>query len=106
MVAAIKYPCPKCDEVLYSKQDYIQHMEKHKANEPTVIPKAQVQAQQAAQQPLKPRPIKLKYVYEGGCTACGLPVETIELDVANQHVAVAWCSRCKKDITQNIVTKL
>lgn len=52
------------------------------------------------------RPIKLKYLYEGRCPECLTPVETIELDVANHHVAIAYCPNCKQQRAQREVVSL
>ena len=56
------------------------------------------------------QPITLKYLFTGTCPTCNSEVETIPLDVdvnkQKQFVIVCWCSTCKKNIQQRMVTKL
>lgn len=74
-------------------------------NDPLASSKAQVITQVK-----KEEPIVLKYVYNGTCPSCNTPVETIPLDVdvdkQKKFVVIAWCSSCKKNIQQRMVTKL
>lgn len=54
--------------------------------------------------------IKLVYHYDGYCSTCASPVETLELDDILEDkkkiVVVAWCSSCKKKLRQRQVLKL
>ena len=66
---------------------------------PTELPAAPVVA-----------PIGLSYVYTGSCPSCNVAVSTLELDIevekAEQHVVVAFCPNCKKQLQTRKVEKL
>jgi hypothetical protein len=109
---SLTYSCTKCVDgdgyprEFGTKVEFSEHMEKHKLNQITVTPAAQV-AQQPGKPPAEPKPVQLQYVYKGDCPNCKImPVETIELDVASKHVVIAWCARCKKQYDQREVEKL
>ena len=52
------------------------------------------------QKKLERKPIELKYVYEGDCNICGIPVETHEIIVPDGVYQVCWCGNCRKQLTQ------
>lgn len=120
--------CERCgaqfkDNALY-KQHRVDHMQGRipdkkvdpvsgeeiptKKDKPEVKP---VPTQSAAQiKDAKPKKISLKYVFEGNCE-CGAKVDTLELDVGSDntvrdHVVLAWCQNCKKQLRQRSVKKL
>ncbi len=51
-------------------------------------------------------PVVLQYKYSGTCYSCGTEVETLIVNVGRTMSALAWCSKCKKTITQQNVKPL
>lgn len=48
----------------------------------------------------EPKPIKLKYVFEGDCPTCRKPVSTLELQVKDSHFVIAYCETCKQQLQE------
>jgi hypothetical protein len=63
-----------------------------------------------AEKERKPKKVELIYRYQGECETCLVPVETLEIDVEMgdkvQHVCVAFCPNCKKQLAYRPVKKL
>lgn len=55
---------------------------------------------------IEPKPVTLKYVYQGQCTDCSQPVTTLEIDVDKKHFCIAMCTRCNKQVLTKEVVKL
>ena len=103
--------CEKCDATFADNQKYKQHKVDHmqgRAVEKRVdlVTGEEIKppSKRAENKPPKPvvtkkepsKPIKLTYVYQGNCKDCGKSVETLELDVANKHIVLAYCTPCHK----------
>jgi transcription elongation factor Elf1 len=113
---SITYICPRCNQELPTKSEYVTHLDAHRLGKVTAPSAEQLrekaalaqaaQPQVAQQTRPEPKPITLQYVYKGDCPKCVIAVETIEVDIANVHVAIAWCPRCKQQHEQREVHKL
>ena len=54
----------------------------------------------------KPAKLKLTYKYQGSCSVCMGSVATLLVKIDKEHVAVAWCNKCQKQIDQQKVKPL
>ena len=52
------------------------------------------------------QPVVLTYKFTGECSEHRQPVDTLELDVAEKHFAIAICPTCKKQLVTREVAKL
>lgn len=66
----------------------------------------QISIQTTPVSPQHPQSIKLTYAYIGNCPNCLAPVKTLEADVLNKHVAIAYCTNCDKQIESQTVKRL
>lgn len=79
----------------------IKEIEQAKApSEPVMQPVAEDQVPPPP--PPKPvrKPIVLDYQYSGECETCGVPVETIKLEVSAGLFMVARCGNCRKQLKE------
>lgn len=56
-----------------------------------------------------PKPIELTYQWAGECPDCFTPLESLLIQAGQEKgkaVAVAFCSRCKKQVRERVVSKL
>jgi formamidopyrimidine-DNA glycosylase len=113
--------CPYCttDEKIIDfkdKKEYSAHMKNHASKmsgikvKKVYKKKAKPPIKERQKAPVDPKtqtqPIVLVYKYEGQCTSCGVPIETIDLDMKTTYYVLAWCSNCKKKLRQRKVIKL
>lgn len=53
-----------------------------------------------------PKPIVLKYKYEGACAICGRELDTIQVEMDERNIMIAYCSVDKKQWVQREVIPL
>jgi predicted rRNA methylase YqxC with S4 and FtsJ domains len=111
MGKSMSWGCSTCEAVFPSKEELVKHIQTHKvvvSKAESVKPGELVSNPGQVVAPQSPviKSIKLKYVYEGQCTKCNSPISTIELDVKDSHVVVAYCQRCNLQLDQKEVSKL
>lgn len=115
MPTKMEYLCMFCskgeDLVKFtSRAEWLAHMDKHKKGGLEVIGKPKEDNVEMPPPPkeeqLPPKPIRLKYLYEGECDVCHIPVDTIEVELYNQYIVIAYCSRDKKTIIQTPVISI
>lgn len=97
MVKSIEFGCFKCDRMFNSMQELSIHEKEHL--QPTMTPTL-VEKQQM------PKPVTLKYVYQGQCPDCSQPITTLEIDIEKKHFCIAMCTRCNKQVATREVVKL
>lgn len=122
----MKYQCIQCTTVdenggnvveFDSRADWMAHTKSHKEGTVTRAPRAVESPVEppaelpAALPPLPPaeiprKPITLSYEYSGECEVCTREVDTLEVDAGDKHMAIAYCTSCKKQLAIRIVDKL
>lgn len=114
-MAKNSWPCPKCfDEETGAKEfntlEELQAHQKafHSGKKPVESP-VEIPAEKPPEPPIEKSEVPaqkpvLTYRYEGSC--CGVPLETIPLEMGQKVMVVAWCSACKQKKDQREVAKL
>lgn len=54
----------------------------------------------------KPQPINLEYKFTGTCPNCGIEVETLQVNIAEDLVVIAYCNKDKQQLQYNKVSPL
>ena len=92
------------------KADWLAHVKAHKEGKPLPMPEKAIPDEPVKQEaqpiPAIEKPFVLpvlKYIYEGTCSACNKQIETIEINVGEAFVVLAYCSVCKKQFDQKEV---
>ena len=103
------YLCHLCGAELPTHLDYAKHRDDHKIGKiavKKVKDEPQSQPEPVALPTIDRKPIKLKYVFEGQCLACGKEVTTLEIDVKGVHFCLAYCIPCKEERANREVVQL
>lgn len=108
--------CEKCGHESTTHDEYKQHKVDHQLGKITDKPEEEIPTPPPKLEP-KPmevqpkgdpdrKPIQLTYVFTGNCPTCGKHVETLELDVGNDHFCIAFCTACREKRAERKVARL
>lgn len=106
------YLCEFCDKKFPKTQrgklDWLAHRAKHKGQEIKAPPTSKSMSAQEIKQEKKkkPNPPKLTYRWEGECPDCYTYLDSIDMDIGDKYVTVAFCAKCKKQVAYRPVKKL
>lgn len=97
--------CEKCGKELATHDEYKQHKVNHQLGKSDEVEEQPVQASQTPKKTDR-LPIQLTYLWKGNCQTCGKTVDTLEIDVGEEHYCIAFCTACKTQKSQRKVVKL
>jgi hypothetical protein len=93
------------------KTKWLEHRASH--NKPVEPPTRSLSADEIkamkVEEKKKPEPLKLEYVWRGDCPECGNHVDTLDIDAGQEKgktLAIAFCSKCRKQLSYRPVEKL